>query len=484
MALSFEGDSWTYAAFEARVARMAGQLRAGGIERGDRVGYLGFNDPAFLVALFATSRLGAIFVPLNFRLTGPEIAYIVNDAAIHTLLVGDEHRDLALSVRGELCCRHYLFSDSEADAERVDAEGLSSAEDVAVIMYTSGTTGRPKGAMLTNGNLWWNNVNALLTMDFLEEDISLNSAPLFHIGGLNVTTLCTLMKGAHLVLHKQFDPAAFLRDVGRYRITTHFAVPAMLLFLSNDPGFGAADLSSLRMIVVGGAPVPESLLRLYTERGITVLQGYGLTETSPMVTFLTPEWGLKKLGSAGKTPLLTEVRLVSPLGETVEEPGGRGEVCVRGPNIMAGYWRQPEATAAAIQDGWFHSGDIGYFDEDGFLYICDRVKDMVISGGENVYPAEVENVLYRHPAIAEVAVIGLPDGRWGEAVVAVAVLRPGATLTLEELQAFAAPDLARFKLPRRLEFVDALPRNSTGKVLKFDLRAKYGSEGFLIQPKT
>jgi fatty-acyl-CoA synthase len=483
-ALTFEGETWTYAEFERRIAGVAGTLRAGGVTHGDRVGYLGFNHPSFLVALFAANRIGAIFVPLNFRLTGPEIEFIVNDAGVHTLLVGEEHRTVAAGIRDNLCCKRFLFADSPPGGEPVAPEHASSADDVAVIMYTSGTTGRPKGAMLTNGNLWWNNVNAMLTMDVAEDDVTLNSAPLFHIGGLNVTTLQALMKGAHIVLHKQFDAAAFLEDVPRYRVTTHFAVPAMLLFVSQHPQFAGADLSSIRMLVVGGAPVPESLLRLYLARGITVLQGYGLTETSPMVTFLTNEAALQKLGSAGKPPLLTDVRLAATDGSVVNEPHARGEVCVRGPNIMAGYWQQPEATAAAIRDGWFHTGDVGYFDEQGFLYICDRVKDMVISGGENVYPAEVENVLYRHPAIAEVAVIGVPDDTWGEAIVAVAALKPGTELSLEALQMFAAPQLARYKIPRRLELVEALPRNSTGKVLKFDLRARFGTEGFLAETAT
>jgi fatty-acyl-CoA synthase len=484
LALTFEGETWTYATFERQIAGVAGTLRAGGVTRGDRVGYLGFNHPAFLVALFAANRLGAIFVPLNFRLTGPEIEFIVNDAGIHTLLVGDEHRALAAGVRERLCCKRHLFADSPPGGAPVSPERASSADDVAVIMYTSGTTGRPKGAMLTNGNLWWNNVNAMLTMDASQDDVTLNSAPLFHIGGLNVTTLQAFMKGAHVVLHKQFDPGAFLEDVPRYRVTTHFAVPAMLLFVSQHPQFASADLSSLKMVIVGGAPVPESLLRLYIAREITVLQGYGLTETSPMVTFLTHEWSLQKLGSAGKPPLLTDVRLSAPDGTVLTEARARGEVCVHGPNVMAGYWQQPEATGAAIRDGWFHTGDVGYFDEDGFLYICDRVKDMVISGGENVYPAEVENVLYQHPAIAEVAVIGVPDDRWGEAVVAVAALKPGSALSLEALQDFAGTQLARYKIPRRLELVEALPRNSTGKVLKFDLRARFGVEGFLAETTT
>jgi fatty-acyl-CoA synthase len=475
-AVTFEDDAWTYAQLDKRVDDLAGTLRAGGVVRGDRVGYLGVNDSAFLVAMFAASRLGAIFVPLNFRLAGPEIEYIVNDAEIHTLLIGEEHRELALGIRAKLCCDRLLFPDSPLEGEPHSGAGIALPEDVALIMYTSGTTGRPKGAMLTNGNLWWNNVNSLLTTDFLRDDVSLNSAPLFHIGGLNVTTLVTLMKGAHLVLHKQFDAGAFLTDVVRFRVTTHFAVPAMLLFVSQHPRFEEADLSSIRQIMVGGAPMPESLLRLYVERGINVLQGYGLTETAPMVSFLTPDWALQKLGSAGKPSALTDVRLRTADGGVAAKPGERGEVCVRGPNVMAGYWQQPDATAAVMDGEWLRTGDVGYFDEDDFLYICDRVKDMLISGGENVYPAEVENVLYRHPSIAEVAVIGMPDDRWGEAVMAVAALKPGTSLSLDDLQTFVEPLLARYKIPRRLEIVDALPRNSTGKVLKFNLRATFARE--------
>jgi fatty-acyl-CoA synthase len=230
------------------------------------------------------------------------------------------------------------------------------------------------------------------------------------------------------------------------------------------------------MMVCGGAPVPEALMKTYNGVGIPINQGYGLTETSPLVTFLTPEFSLAKIGSAGRTPLFTEIRLTAPDGTVVAEPLARGEVCVRGPNVMKGYWNKPEATAAAIDsEGWFHTGDLGYLDKDGFLYIVDRVKDMVLSGGENVYPAEVEGVLFQHPAIADVAVVGLPDERWGEAVAAVAVLRENTSLTLEDLREVAGGSLARYKLPTRLEVVDALPRNPAGKVLKFELRARLGS---------
>ena len=484
-ALTFEGSAYSYADLAEQIARLAGLLAAGGIKRGDRVGYLGFNHPMFLVTMFAASRLGAIFVPVNFRLTGPEVGFIVNDAGIHTLLAGEEHQGLVDNIAASLCCQRYLWVDGARGDGRDAAQGmaaatplahepLATADDVALILYTSGTTGQPKGAMLSHGNLWWNNVNALLTMDYREDDVTLNSAPLFHIGGLNVTTLITLMKGGHVVLHRQFDPSAFLDDVPRYRVTTHFAVPAMLLFVSQHARFNEADLSSIRMLVVGGAPVPEALLRLYNERGIAVQQGYGMTETAPMISFLTPEWSLAKLGSAGRPPLLSEVRLIDGAGSIVAEPRGRGEVCTRGPNVMAGYWNRPEATRETIdENGWLRTGDVGYFDEDGFLYICDRVKDMVLSGGENVYPAEVENVLYAHPSIAEVAVIGTSDDVWGEAIAAIAVLRPGQSLTLEELNAFAERQLARYKLPKHLQIVGALPRGTTGKVLKYLLRAQF-----------
>jgi fatty-acyl-CoA synthase len=250
-----------------------------------------------------------------------------------------------------------------------------------------------------------------------------------------------------------------------------FGVPAMFLFMSQHPSFDGADLTSIRMLICGGAPVPEPLIKPYNGRGIPIQQGYGLTETSPAVSFLGPEYSLAKLGSAGRAPLFVEVRIVDAEGRTVTSPDMRGEICTRGPHIMKGYWNRPDATAQAIdQEGWFHTGDVGYLDADGFLFIADRVKDMVISGGENVYPAEVESVLYEHPAVAEVAVIGVPDDRWGEAVAAVVALKPGASLTLDELRDFGGKSLARYKLPSHLHFVDVLPRNPAGKVLKYELR--------------
>ncbi len=482
-ALVFEGRSWTYAEFMQDVDRLAGLLRGLGVAKGMRVAFLGLNQPEFLIGLFATARLGGIFVPLNFRLTGPELSMIVNDCGAQTLIADPQHRPVIDGVRAELgSVKNFLTVGSAEGWQPLDqqaepiTEGVrAEADDPAIIMYTSGTTGRPKGAILTHGNLWWNNVNALFNFDVLQDDVTLVVAPLFHIGGLNVTTLITFQKGGTVVLHRAFDPPRVLEAIAQHRITTMFGVPAMFQFMAQDPDFAAADLSSVRMLICGGAPCPLPLLEIYEKRGISVQQGYGLTETAPQVTFLAPEFAASKIGSSGRTPLLTEVRLVDPDGRIVTEPGGRGEVQVRGPNVTPGYWNLPEATAAAIDsEGWFRTGDVAYADEEGFIYICDRVKDMIISGGENVYPAEVESVLFRHPAVADVAVVGLPDPKWGETVAAIVALKPGAKLELEELREYAGKDLARYKLPRRLEVIDALPRNATGKILKFELRKAFG----------
>jgi fatty-acyl-CoA synthase len=480
-ALVFEEQQYTYGEFGDRVRRQAALLRAQGVCVGDRVGYLGFNHPALLETLFAAHTLGAIFVPLNFRLTGQELTFIINDAGIHTLIVDDALRPVIEPVRDELCCRNFYTSESEASGwghlstARAEAQPLHSVvsvdqHDVAIIMYTSGTTGLPKGAMLTHGNIVWNNINASLAFGGSRDDVILTVAPLFHIGGLNVMTLGSFHTGSTLVLLRNFDPVQVLADIQRYRVSHMFGAPAMYLFMAQQPQFADTDLTSIKTLICGAAPVPESLIELYGERGIDFCQGYGLTETAPFSSFLTPEWAISKLGSAGQAPLYSDTRIVDndnrplPVGE-------RGEICLRGPNIMKGYWNRPEATAEAIDmEGWFHSGDIGYLDEDGFLFICDRLKDMVISGGENVYPAEVEGALYRHEAIAEVAVIGMPDEKWGEAVTAIVALHSGQELTLEDLREFAEPLLARYKLPLRLHIVDALPRNPAGKVLKFVLK--------------
>lgn len=487
-AITFGAITWTYRDLSDRIDRMAAELAAGGMGRGDRVGYAGLNHPDFLVTLFAAARIGAAFVPLNWRLTADELGYILGDAEVHTLVADADRANVIEPVRVRAGLRRAIALAPVAGWEVVDqlladrtplAEPVfAEPDDVAVIMYTSGTTGRPKGAMLTHANLFWNNVNALLAFDTSQQDVSLVAAPLFHIGGLNVTTLVTLQKGGRIVLMPTFDPAEALRLIAEHRVTTMFGVPAMFLFMSQRPEFAQSDLSSVRSFVCGGAPVPETLIKGYGQRGIPFAQGYGLTETAPLALVLrTDEVGVR-IGAAGNQVLpLSDVRLVDA-DNTPVPAGARGEICVRGPQVMAGYWRNPQATAAVIDaDGWFHTGDIGQADDDGYVWVIDRVKDMVISGGENVYPAEVEDVLYGHPAIAEVAVLGTPHEKWGEAVTAVVALRPGTTLTLEQLREFARDKLAAFKLPIRLEFVDALPRTQSGKVVKYQLRELVSGRG-------
>jgi fatty-acyl-CoA synthase len=484
-AIVFEEEEISYGELAQRVRQLAGAFRARGVCVGDRVAFLGFNQPAFLETMLAANLLGAVFVPLNFRLTGEELKFIIGDAGVHTLVVDAELAPIIASVMDQLPCRHYLsvgdkdapfasLREAQASAEPI-AESVNLGEhDTLLIMYTSGTTGLPKGAMLTHGNIIWNNVNASYSLGGNRDDVCLTVAPLFHIGGLNVMTLTALQTGAKLVLLRHFEPAAVLEAIERYQVTQMFGAPAMYLFMSQHPNFATANLDSMRLLVVGAAPCPESLILTYGERGIKISQGYGLTETAPFASFLPPDKALEKVGSAGKPPVLSDVRIVDENNQPLPA-GEKGEICIRGPNIMKGYWNRPEATAAAIDsEGWFHSGDIGYFDDEGYLFICDRVKDMVISGGENVYPAEVESVLYTHPSIAEVAVIGLPDEKWGEAVTAVVALHEGESLELDILREHAEPHLARYKLPLRLHVVDALPRNPAGKVLKFKLRETLG----------
>ena len=482
-AITFDGHTTSYGELLDRIDRLAAELAAGGVGRGDRVGYLGLNDPMFLITLFAAARIGAVFVPLNYRLTAAELGYILADAGVHTLLADARHAAVAGPVLSGSGVRRALalsavpgwepLPDLLANRGRLAAPVHPRSAEVAVIMYTSGTTGRPKGAMLTHGNLFWNNVNALLSFDVSQDDVSLVAAPLFHIGGLNVTTLVTLQKGGQIVLMPAFDPGLALKLIAEYRVTTMFGVPAMFLFMSQVPEFAAADLSSVRFLICGGAPVPETLISRYGERGIAFVQGYGLTETAPLALVLRTDEVSVKVGAAGHAVLpLSDVRLVDVENDPVA-PGERGEICVRGPQVMAGYWHNREATGAVIDvDGWFHTGDIGQADQDGYVYVVDRLKDMVITGGENVYPAEVEAVLYHHPAIADVAVLGTPHEQWGEAVTAVVALNPGADLTLQELSAFARDKLAGYKIPLRLEFIDALPRNPAGKVLKYQLHER------------
>jgi fatty-acyl-CoA synthase len=341
-----------------------------------------------------------------------------------------------------------------------------------IIMYTAGTTGRPKGAVLSQGASFWNAVNMSLCIDLTSQDRTLTVLPLFHVGGIGLYTLPTLYQGGTVVIQRAFDPKVTFRLIEEERVQVMFGVPAIFLFLIQDPGFSSGGLRRLRSVMSGGAPLPVSLVRQYHEAGIILQQGFGMSEAAPGIAALDRDRALTKAGSIGRPLFFMEVRVVD--NENRDLPAGReGELLIRGPNLMQGYWNRPDATAEAFTDGWFHSGDLARMDEEGDLYIVERKKDMYISGGENVYPAEVENVIYELPQVGEAAVIGLKDPKWGEVGRAVLVLKKGQSIGEEEVLDFLKKRLAKYKVPRSVVFVDQLPRNAAGKVLKNVLREKY-----------
>ncbi|WP_042392109.1 acyl-CoA synthetase [Streptacidiphilus carbonis] len=467
-ALIHGADRTSYAELHRRTTRLAHALRAAGIERGDRIAYLGPNHPSYLETLFAAGLLGAVFVPLNTRLAEAELAYQLQDSGAKALLRSPRAVNPGSTrVRIELGPEYeQLIADSPSDDPIDESVGL---DDLCIIMYTSGTTGRPKGAMLTHGNLTWNAVNVLIDHDLLADEVALVSAPLFHTAGLNMLTLPVLLKGGCCVLVESFDPAQTLELVPRHRISFMFGVPTMFEQVARHPDWVGADLSSLRLLTCGGSPVPTPLIAAYQERGLTFCQGYGMTEASPGVLFLDAEHALAKAGTAGVQHFFSDVRVAGPDLKPVG-PGETGEVLVRGPHVMAGYWGLPDESRTAFADGWFRSGDAARVDEDGYVTIVDRIKDMIISGGENIYPAEVEDALLAHPGIAECAVVGVPDATWGEVGRAVVVARPGVELDPAEVLASLAGRLARYKIPKTLDVVESLPRTASGKLLKSVLR--------------
>jgi fatty-acyl-CoA synthase len=476
----------TYAELHARATRLARHLLELGVVRGDRVAFLGPNHPAYLEALFAAGAVGAVFVPLNTRLAAPELAHCLADSGTSVLI----HAAQCAGIVGELAAggaqpRRLVAVDwaYERIVGHGDVAALDeavSADDICLIMYTSGTTGPAKGAILTHGNITWNSINVLVDTDFAHDEVTLVSAPLFHTAALNMTCLPTLLKGGTVVLEPSFDPARTLELVSRHGVTVMFGVPAMYQAVAADPGFADADLSSVRSLLCGGAPVPEPLIHTYLERGLCFIQGYGMTEASPGVLLLDRDHALGKAGSAGVPHFFTDVRIADPADPAGRAlpAGERGEVRVEGPNVTPGYWGLPQATAQALSDGWFRSGDVAVADPDGYIHIVDRIKDLIISGGENVYPAEVEEVFYRHPAVAECAVIGVPDERWGEVGRAVVVPHAGFApdeTTAKELLDFLAGRLARYKVPKSVVFAQALPHGGSGKVLKARLRESHGA---------
>ena len=479
------GRSFTYGDLDRRIDAMAAYLRSVGVGRGDRVAVLAQNGVEYFDVQFACARTGAICVLLNWRLTVPELEYIINDSSptvmVHDVMFAESAEELQrrCGIDTLLAIDHADGSSAyETTLASFDGQSVEEVElthdDVITIMYTSGTTGLPKGAMITHGMNFWNVVNLGFPVGLGLDTVHLNVLPLFHTGGLNCYSNPVLHSGGTVVIMKTFDPGEALRVIGdpEEGITHFFAVPAPYQFMMQHPDFESTDLSRLRIAGVGGAPCALPILEGWTERGVLLSQGFGMTETSPACISLDPGDALRKLGSTGKALLHTEFRIVNESGVDCGADE-IGELWVAGPNITPGYWNKPEATASSFEGRWLKTGDAARMDDEGFVYIVDRWKDMYISGGENVYPAEVENVLYQLPEIAEAAIIGVPNDRWGEVGLAVLALKPDASIDRTKVVEHCAGQLAKFKVPNDIAIVDALPRNATGKVLKRELRSRF-----------
>jgi fatty-acyl-CoA synthase len=481
----FERETTTYGEMATRVAALAAGLHNRGVGRGDVVGLLSYNCPEFLETLFAANYLGAIAMPVNWRLAAPEVRYILEHSEARALVCdeamvgvagdatkGMEATLLRACVAPAPPAGWAALADLRGDPGAV-APVSAAGDEIHRLMYTSGTTGHPKGVMLTHANLAWKNLAHIVEFGFTGDDLGLACGPLYHVGALDLTTTSLIAAGATVIVHRSFDAAAVVDELERSRVTTVWLAPAMVNAIMALPGVEQRDLSSVRVIINGGEKMPIPLIERIerTFPSAWFADAYGLTETVSGDTFLDRDSIIAKLGSVGRPCLHLELDVWDEGGQSVA-PGERGEIVLRGPKVFAGYWRDPDATAKAFAGGWFHTGDIGVRDEDGYLWIVDRLKDMIVSGGENIAGSEVERVLYEHEAVVEVAVVGRPDERWGEVPVAFVVVRAGAAVTPDELVEHCRANLAKFKVPKDVTFIDALPRNPSGKVLKRELRAQ------------
>jgi long-chain acyl-CoA synthetase len=483
-ALIFHDQAISYADLDREIAAAAAGFAALGIRPGDRVGVLVHNVPQFIYAYQGLARAGAVTIPLNTMYTADEVSFILADADARAVVVSEPLAGTVDGIRDTLpMLEHVVVAGSAAPVGAMTWEQMlgrasgdapafdPSPDDLAVLAYTSGTTGRPKGAMLTHANLLANmdQMSQAQLLAEAEDDVVLLALPMFHIYALNVILGLTMRAGATAVLMERFDAVGSLEAVERHGVTVLFGAPPMFIAWLNTPGVERYDLSKVRLAVSGAAPLPGAVLEDFRRKlGITIWEGYGLTETAPGVT--SNAMGEQaKPGSIGKALPGVEVRIIDASGDDVED-GDPGEIIVRGPNVFRGYWRQDEATAEVIREGWFHTGDIGYEDSDGYIFLVDRVKDLIIVSGFNVYPREVEDAIFRHPKVADAAVIGIPHPYTGEAVKAFVVLKPGESTTEEEILEFCRRSLARFKCPQVVEFVKELPHLPTGKVLRRLLR--------------
>ncbi|WP_344680476.1 long-chain-fatty-acid--CoA ligase [Saccharopolyspora taberi] len=481
-ALVFDGTSRTYRELDERVSRLAGALRERGIGPGDRIAVLSLNNLETVESYLASARLGAICVPVNFRLTAPEVSYVLADSGAAALVTEPAFADVVAAARTPSLRTVLVVGDDYEQALRAAVpapeESTADLDAPAFVMYTSGTTGKPKGAVLTHQNVLMHAFSTITHLGVPADDrVGMSGAPLFHIAGAAALALNLLVGGTSVLTRSgRFDPAETVGLLARHRVSNCFFVPAQWQAICALPDLARHDLSALRRISWGASPAPTALLRrmieLFPQAQVTTM--FGQTECSPVTTVLRGEDATRKIGSVGTPMLNVEVRVVDD--DMNDVPRGEvGEIVYRGPMVMKEYWGKPAETAEAFRGGWFHSGDLVRQDADGYFYVVDRKKDMIISGGENIYCAEVEDVLDGHPGIAEVALIGVPDAKWGEVPLAVVVPRdPGAPPTAEEVEAWCRERLAGYKCPRRTAIVPELPRNPSGKVLKTSLRAKFG----------
>ena len=486
-ALRFGGATITYAEFSGRIEITARALKSQlGVGRGDRVAVLAANHPDTLVLLYACARLGAMLVPLNWRLAAAEQLFILQDASVKALVLQQAFAAIEAPLSAALPAAHRVGLDyAPAGGSTLAALLAGAAGDGAnphvglsqplLIVYTSGTTGRPKGAVLTQEALAANAAMSQHMHDMTSADHVLCVLPLFHVGGLNIQTTPALQLGATVTLHERFAPAATLAAIAADKPSLVVLVPATMQALIEHPGFAATPLASLRALTTGSTQVPQPLVDAFVARGVPVLQVYGATETSPIAVYtrLAGDW--RRPGSTGLPGLACKARVVDVSGLEVPH-GAAGEVQVRGPNVLVEYWGNARATGEVLGEGWFHTGDIATRDADGHFHIHDRKQNLIISGGENIYPAEVERVLLAHPAIAEAAVVARPDPRWQEVPVGCLVLKPDQTAGAAEIEAFCLMQLARYKVPRQYVFMDRLPRNVMGKVQHFVLKGLIGPD--------
>ncbi len=469
----------TYSQLNSRINRLANGLTRLGVQKGTRVAVFLTNGTEILEIMFACAKIGAIFVPINFRLSVEEAAYILKDSGAAIFIYHKDYEELASAVSKEtdilrrLCVGDELTEASSYEvflAKHDDAEPVIEVDgdEVHMIMYTSGTTGRPKGAMLTHANTFWNIIQILIAQPILDTDTTFTVAPMFHSGAMTILTLTLLYKGGTVIITNKFDPVEVLQTIEQKKITCMFLVPAMWLAVTQVPDFDKYTLQSLRICISAAASCPTTVIKLLQRKGVSLIQAFGLSEVAP-VAILNIQDSARKIGSVGKPAFYVDIRIVDNNGcDVLAEKVG--ELLVRAPNVMKGYWKNQQETQKVLQNGWFATGDCLWRDEEGFLYVAGRKKDVIITGGENVYPVEVEQVLYRHPNIKEAAVVGVPDEKWGEVIKAVIVLKdPKQPLNIEGVKAFCEGKLARYKMPKVLAFVSALPRNAAGKVLKKSL---------------